>query len=132
MGKRLERRTYVLEFGAGTYLDGAEIRIRSTPIDVVEQLEELRYIDAIPLFLEYLEDWNLEDANGEPIKRTEEAVRAALELPVLKLIVSHWINAAVGVTAPLDPPSGDGPPLPDTDGMEQSIPMEPLSPSQSS
>lgn len=127
MGKRLERRTYVLEFGAGTYLDGAEIRIRSTPIDVVEQLEELRYIDAIPLFLEYLEEWNLEDADGEPVKRTEEAVRAALELPVLKLIVAQWINAAVGVTAPLDPPSSDGPPSLDTDGMERSMPMELLS-----
>lgn len=129
MGKRLEPRTYVLEFEDGSYLDGAEIRIRSTPISVVEQLETANYRDSLPLLLEYLDSWNLEDATGEPVKHTEEAVLAALEWPVLAMIVKEWWRAALGVTAPLDPPSSNGPASPDTENVELSMPMEPLSPS---
>lgn len=128
MGKRLERRTYVLHFAAGTYLDGAEIRIRSTPISVLDELEALNFTDSIPLLLAYLEDWNLEDADGEPLKRTEEALKEHFEMPVLKEIIVAWLKAGLGITAPLDPPSDSGPPSPDTASMERSMPMEPLSP----
>lgn len=124
MGKRLERRAYVLTWDEGTYLAGAEVRIRATPISVMEELNELRFSESIPLLLEYLESWNLEDENGEPIKQTEAAVKESLELPVLKEIVQRWIDAATGVTAPLDPLSRDGRESPDTALMEQSMPME--------
>lgn len=130
MGKRLESRTYVLEFGEGKYLAGAEIRIRSTPISVMEELDTLRYSESVPLLLQYLDSWNLEDANGEPVKLTEEAIKKSLELPVLQEIVSAWVQAAIGVTAPLDPPSSNGPASPDTDVVKLSLPMEPLSASQ--
>lgn len=129
MGKQLKPRTYVLHFEDGTYLAGAEIRIRSTPISVMDQLDTLKYSEAIPLFLEYLESWNLEDANGEPIKLTEEAIRGNLELPVLRRVIDAWTQAAIGVTAPLDQPSSNGQASPDTDAMEQSMPMELPSPS---
>lgn len=127
MGKRLERRTYVLHFEEGTYLEGAEIRIRSTPISVVDELDELKFSESVPLFLNYLESWNLEDADGEPVRLTEHAIREALELSVLKEIITEWIKAAIGVTAPLDPPSSNGQESPDTVNMEQSMPMVPLS-----
>lgn len=130
MGKRLERRTYVLHFEEGTYLEGAEIRIRSTPIGVVEKLEESTYRQSIPIFLEYLDSWNLEDADGERVKYTEEAILEALEWPVLASIMRQWYHAALGVTAPLDPPSSNGQESPDTVNMEQFMPMEPLSSSQ--
>ena len=127
MGKRLEPRTYVLHFEEGTYLAGAEIRIRATPVAVTEQLETLSFIRCVPLLLEYLDSWNLEDADGESIKLTEEAILGAFEWPVLKKIIQEWYQAATGVTAPLDQPSSDGQPSPDTGAMEQYMPMEALS-----
>ncbi len=117
-------RTYVLEFEEGTYLAGAEIRIRSTPISVVMQLEDgLTVQDQAKLLAEYVESWNLEVA-GDALLISAEAILATMEYPVIKKIVREWYRAAVGISAPLDPPSGDGQPSPDTEVEERSIPME--------
>lgn len=132
MGKRLEPRTYVLEFGEGTYLEGSTIRLRATPIEVTEQLESMSFVQSLPVFLEYLIEWDIEVEKEPdsgvyiPLECTVEAVRGHLEWPVLKAIIREWYRAAVGISAPLDPPSGDGPPSPDTESMEQSIEMAPL------
>lgn len=123
MGFRLGR-TYVLDFGQGTYLEGAEVRIRSTSIGVTFQLEELRYSEAIPLLVEHLEGWNLEDSAGNSIPMTEEGIRQHVEKPVLVEILKQWYRAASGVSAPLDQPSVNGEQSPATDDLELSIPME--------
>lgn len=131
MGKRLEPRTYVLEWGSGTYLEGATIRMRATPIDVSEKLENAGIVESLPAFFRYLESWDLEvpvePGSDEyvPLEQTPEAMTAALEMPVVKAIVQEWYRAAIGVSAPLDPPSGDGRPSPGTENVELSIPMEP-------
>lgn len=130
MGKRLEPRTYVLEWGSGTYLEGATIRMRATPIDVSEKLENAGIVESLPAFFEYLIDWDIEVPDAQdpaeyvPLERTPEAMTAALEMPVVKAIVQEWYKAAIGVSAPLDRPSGDGQPSPDTESVEQSIAME--------
>lgn len=131
MGFRLGR-TYVLEFGQGTYLEGAEIRLRSTPIGVTLQLEGMTPTEAIPLLVVYLESWNLEDSAGNPLPMTEEAIKHNIEKPVLNEIARQWYRAATGISAPLDPPSNSGEESPVTDGMELSIPMEPSSESRES
>lgn len=131
MGFRLGR-TYVLDFGQGTYLEGAEIRLRSTPVGVTFQLEELTVSESIPLFLQFLESWNLEDSAGNPLPMTVEAIKGHIERPVLNEIMKQWYRAATGVSAPLDQPSVSGEKSPPSDDLELSIPMEPSSESRES
>ena len=119
-------RTYVMEFEEGTYLAGAEIRVRSASIGTVEQLESLQFADALPLFLDHVESWNLE-VDGRPLPIEIEAVRNAMEAPVRDKLIREWYKAAVGVSAPLDPPLPAGDSSRTTDDEVPSMPMETLS-----
>ena len=123
MGFKLGR-TYVLQFEKGSYLDGAEIRLRSANIDTVLALEELKAHDALPVFVDHVEEWNLEDRNGNPIPIEANALRKELELPVVNRLMRDWYKAAVGVAAPLDKMSSNGEESLTSDIEEQSIPME--------
>lgn len=126
MGFRLNRE-YVLQF-EGTALEGAEIRFRSTPVSTMIKLRETKDQKEIAeLISEYLVCWNLEDHEGKAVEATPEAILANIEHTVLIRIGVEWYRAAAGITAPLDPPSDDG-----SQSLEESIPMEPLSPSQTS
>ena len=126
MGFKLGR-TYVLEFEAGTYLAGAVVRMRSTSIATVEKLEEMNFSEGLPLFLQHVEGWNLEDADGNPLPLDEDAVNAVMEKPVRDRLIQEWYKAAIGVSAPLDPPSPDGRPSLEAEPEVPSIPMETLS-----
>lgn len=108
MGFRLDR-TYVLEFEGA--MAGAYIKIKSTPVGVALQLRSSSTTDGrgvLELLAQYVSDWNLEDADGAPLPITVEAIEANLEVPVIAAIVGEWYKAALGVTAPLDPPGADG------------------------
>ena len=50
-----------------------------------------------------------------------------MERPVRDRLINEWYKAAIGVSAPLDPPSPDGQPSRTTDDEVPSIPMETLS-----
>jgi hypothetical protein len=106
MGFKLPERTYVLHFEEGTYLDGAEIKFRATPVGALVKISQAKGFKDLAKFLpEYLISWNLEDAEGNPIPATEEGIIEHLEEAVLAAIVHEWVMAAKGVTAPLNPAS---------------------------
>lgn len=120
MGFRLDR-TYVLQFEGA--MEGAYIKLRATPIGTVMKLrgtDSASNTELVELLADYVLDWNFEDVDGEPLPVTAEAMLAELEQVVIVKIITEWYKAAVGVTAPLDPPGADGT-LSDED-----IPMEPV------
>lgn len=119
MGFRLNR-TYVLEFEGA--MEGAYVKLKATPVGVAMALRSGSSADGdevLQLLAQYVAEWNLEDENGEPLPITAEAIRANLEAPVIAKIVGEWYKAAIGVTAPLDPPGADG------TLRDEDIPMEP-------
>lgn len=115
MGFRLDR-TYVLQFEGA--MEGAYVKLRATPVGVALELyggegKAVPVRRAAELLAEYVQEWNLDDAAGETLPITAEAILAHLEQAVVGRIAVEWYKAAVGVTAPLDPPTED-------------IPMEPV------
>jgi hypothetical protein len=120
MGFRLDR-TYVLEFEGA--MEGAYVKLKSTPVGVAlemrgGQTDAVGLNRAAELLAEYVQEWNLNGSDGKALPITAEAILADLELVVIGKIMVEWYKAAVGVTAPLDPPGADGT-LSDED-----IPME--------
>ena len=90
---------------------GAYVKIKSTPVGVAMQLRVSSATDSrgiIALLAEYIMEWNFEDVAGAPLPITTEAIEANLEAPVISAIVTEWYKAALGITAPLDPPGADG------------------------
>jgi hypothetical protein len=43
---------------------------------------------------------------------------------ILQRIIGEWYKVAVGISAPLDPPSKDGQESPGMESVEPSIPMD--------
>lgn len=115
MGFRLDR-TYVLQFEGA--MEGAYVKLRATPVGVALELRggessSLSIQRAAELLAEYVQEWNLDGLDDEPLPVTAEAILAGLEEVVIAKIIVEWYKAAVGVTAPLDPPTED-------------IPMDPI------
>jgi hypothetical protein len=127
MGFRLNQRTYLLKF-EDSAMEGAEIRLRSTPISTLLRLgETVPYAELVELLCEYVLDWNLEDSKGEPLKVEVEAILDNIEEVMLTRIVREWYRAAKGITAPLDPPSTDGEQFKEETSLDLSeIPMQAL------
>jgi hypothetical protein len=125
MGFRLKR-IYNITFDGN--MEGAEVNIRTTPIAVVIQLGSTRDLREIAeLLCTYVESWNLDGLDGEPLKMVPEAVLENLEQVVLQRICEEWYAAARGITAPLDPPSTDGSQSKEETSLDLSeIPMQPL------
>ena len=125
MGFRLDR-SYRLKF-EGTALEGAEVHLRNTSVATLLIVSERNNYEHSAELAEMLAahviSWNLEDAAGEPVKLTADAILAAMESAVFDHIMTEWYRAARGITAPLEQPSSDGEPL-----AEESIPMVALSP----
>ena len=53
-----------------------------------------------------LMDWNLEDADGNPIPANSDGM-LAIPLELTNLVIQHWAEAVAGVPAPLSETSGD-------------------------
>lgn len=109
MGFRLDR-TYALEFEGA--MEGAYVELRATPVGVTLELRSegnvISFERAAELLAEYVEEWNLDGPDGEPLPVTAEAILNGLERVVVLKIITEWYKAAVGITAPLDPPGADG------------------------
>jgi hypothetical protein len=142
MGYRRTRKVYVLDF-ADTDLDGLEVKARSVSLGdglefdsllqaiadiaqredatLADQKQAVR--DLAEAFAAVLVDWNLEGDDGNPVPPSADALYG-LEQGDLQLLVRAWRMAASGVPGPLEPPSNAG-----ERSAEESIPMEPLSPS---
>lgn len=122
-------------------LDGLEVVAKSASVATYERIaglatreygtvpsaEDLEEIAALlEAFAEVLVSWNLEERTGKgdkvrPVPATLAGLKAQ-DLPFVVAIILAWMQAVAGVSTPLDETSGGG-------GMEESLPMEVLSPS---
>lgn len=120
MGFSLNR-NYILLF-EDTDLEGAEVKLRATPVGVPLKIRNgLGDEEIAALLADYVVSWNLDGLDGEPLPITAEAIIDNLEASVVALIVRHWMDAATGVTAPLDGRSTSG-----GQSLEVNIPMAEL------
>lgn len=122
MGFRLDR-TYALRWDAGD-LEGLEVDVRSTSIATFNEIKGLSVnadeARVSELLIQHVKRWNLEDADGQPLPVTVEALQT--QEPVLvRALAREWYLAAAGVSAPLDLGSTSSP-----SSAEESIPMETL------
>lgn len=116
------RRIIVLEFEGA--MAGAEVTLRAASVDTMLAVRESTVQEAVPLLAEHLISWNLTGADGEMVPFEEKHILREVEPGYLTKIIGEWYKVAVGISAPLDPPSSDGPPKQDTDHEALSIPME--------
>lgn len=113
MGFRLNR-TYRLVFAGD--LEGFEVVIRGTSLAVLDEISKANIDELAELLASYVVEWNYEDEAGQTLP-IEPASFFGLEKPVLIAIADAWIQAGIGITAPLDLGSTDGeqseePPIP--------------------
>jgi len=106
MGFRLDR-TYVLRFEGA--MEGAYVKLRATPVGVALELRggegaSLSIQRGAELLAEYVIEWNLDGADDQPLPITVDAILGNLEEVLIAKLIVEWYRAAVGVTAPLDPP----------------------------
>lgn len=118
-------RTFSLEF-VDTDAEGAVVKMRSASVQTVLDIfkPELPIEGESEIVADHLVSWNLED-NGVPVPMTAEGLMS-LEVPFRSLIVSEWLKATRGLSAPFDRRSDGGGPSPEEDSEEPSIPMDDL------
>lgn len=88
--------------------DGAEVSVTtSVPIHALMEWSAAETVtEEWPIFIEWARPaWNLEDADG-PIPPDVDAIRR-LPLPLVRVMMRGWRDAAVEPPAPLPQPSGD-------------------------
>jgi hypothetical protein len=138
MGFKRQSKEYRLHF-EGTELDGLVVHVKSIPVGAILDLAALAELanevtaeglKSFGLMLATLADamvsWNLEDDDDQPVPATIEGIKT-LQVGDAMLLIKAWMDAAAGVSGPLDRPSTGGSPSPVV-----SLPMEPLSPSRAS
>lgn len=137
-GYRPPRTRFLLNFDGDPDMDGLQVRVRSLSVDGFTGLGDIARLSEVngrnftpedmqlvnnlfAQFADALSEWNLEDDDGNPIPPTLEQVRKQDVVWMLRVALV-WIEAIVGVPAPLEPASSGG-----QQSLEASIPMEPLS-----
>ena len=110
-GFRLPEKTARINF-EGTDYDGAEIQLllSVTFAQFIALRESAQGDDQetmARLFGEtVLLDWNLEDADGNPIPANSDGM-LAIPLELTNLVVQHWVEEVARVPSPLPETSGD-------------------------
>lgn len=132
MGFRPEPRTLRLVFTDPAYA-GLEVTMQSVSVGEYNDMLRLAVTDGltketvaanermVDLFASRIVAWNLEDASGQPVPATPEAVRG-YERSVIGDIITAWQLALIQVPPPLPSASPSGATSP-----EASLPMEALS-----
>lgn len=125
-------KTYNLQFDDGR-LEGLEVTLRSLPIGVLFELDELagnntrESIDRLfGIVADALQSWNVVDDDEQPVPATKAGLYTQ-EPELVHEIVDAWRDAMSGVPDPLPETSGDG-----ETSLEESMPMESMSPSLAS
>jgi hypothetical protein len=139
MGYRPEPKVYRITLADGEHA-GLSMRVRSVPVGRFLDLTRMAdratgspreaMTDMEGLFAGFAEaliEWNLEDPDtGDPVP-PDLAGLSVLDFDLGMLLIGEWLTAIGGVAAPLGAPRPSGATMP-----EESIPMEPLSPSLAS
>jgi hypothetical protein len=125
-GFKAPRTVYKLVFDDED-MAGLEVRARGMSISQSAEHDAfIRDADIAASFARYLDSWNVTDDDDNEVPATLDGVRS-LEVPFLSRIVAAWRWAGIKVEAPLALPSHDG-----EHALEESMPMETLSPSLAS
>jgi hypothetical protein len=125
MGHEVSR-VFKLEWPPTHFLYGALIRMRSAPLGLSMNINaSMPWTELVAAMCEHVVEWDLE-YEGVPIEIMPEEVMRRVDRPILVAVAKAWQDASAGVTAPLDPGSGDGPAPQDTGELEQSMPMASL------
>jgi hypothetical protein len=134
MGYQRPVKAYRLKF-EDPDLAGLEVTVRSVAISEFLKMTELAGAADDPkvaaasagevfhVLAGALMEWNLDDAAGQPVPATYEGI-ISCELDFVMMIVNAWLSAMSDVSPPLLNGSSAG----TTSALEQSMPMEPLSP----
>jgi len=110
-GFRIPVKTALIKF-EGTDYDGAEIKVRLSVsfarfIELRESAQSEDQEGMARLFGEHiLMEWNLEDANGEPITADADGM-FVIPMELTNLVMQHWVEAVIAVPGPLSETSGD-------------------------
>lgn len=132
MGFKPKQKTYTLAFD-GTEYEGMEIVTRGLTtgeyleISNLQQASDEESMRAIAdYFVQHIVSWNVEEDDDTPSTITT-AKLLSFDLPMVEAMVAAWMEAAGGVSAPLDESLNSG-------GTSEalSLPMEPLSESLAS
>lgn len=135
-GYRRAHKVYKLVF-ADPDMDGLVVRVRSIRIGELRELITLAQLDLdhvsaadadkvgrmFEVFADALISWNVEDDQGEPVPATLAGV-STQDGDFILLIVREWLNIFT-VAGPLGNGSSPG-----GRSLEESLAMEPLSPSR--
>lgn len=133
MGFKLGR-SITLKFEGA--LEGAEIKLRPSSVNLYLELQKspMTFEELAELLSANVIEWNLDGLDDQPLQIETKAILANMEKVVLEKIHSEWLQAAGGVTAPLDSPSKDGEePSKDEESSMNSlmtIPQSPLYPQE--
>ncbi|WP_199572760.1 hypothetical protein [Streptomyces murinus] len=132
MGCKRNPKLYKLKFADGDY-EGLEVTMRSVSIGEMRAMQGAgedsgrdSFDRMADLIASHMVAWNREDEDGNALPPTMESLEDE-EPALINLILSEWMEAVAGVSAPLEQPSNSGGSAP-----EESIPMEALSPSLAS
>jgi len=132
-----QRKSYRLTWPEGHVRHGLVVVMRGLSINdlqIVSSMKGMKSDDFEPeqikevlvVLSKRMISWNLTDEDDAPIAVTPEAL-VDEDFSMIMEIITSWTNAAVGVKADLGKGSNSGSTFP-----EGSIPMEQLSPSQTS
>jgi len=139
MGGFVRPRTLKLTWADGEFA-GLEIRAKRASLETFFELAPLidggidtgseegraEFLGLFKTFGEYLVSWNLRDEDGTPIPCTPQEFMA-MDPRFVREVLDQWAEAIAGVAAPLEQLSPAGGP-----SLEESLPMEVLSPSLAS
>lgn len=135
MGFKTKPKSYLIKFDEGHEFHGAEARLSGMTYGEWEEATgadgsegDAKAADSVKRFADHLTSWNLEDAQGNPLPTTLEAIRT-VDKDLIAALNNAWINSLIGVH--------DADPLPETSpsggpSLVESVPMEALSPSLAS
>lgn len=104
-GFRIQKRTARLVF-SGDY-EGAEVVVRlDVPVGVFIEIQDLvsnsEQLHVFEVFgKKVLEEWNLEDDNGQAMDATSEGMQG-IPLDFANLIIEQWVEVCTQPTIPLD------------------------------
>jgi hypothetical protein len=141
-----KRKAYTLVWPEGHDLHGLEVTTKGLPVKKLFELVQLSdqltgggdtgemvtVADKLFAgFAERLVSWNLEDDDGTPVPATLEGVQDQ-DMDFMVSLIMTWMNEVANVDAPLPQASPPGATTETTPDLAASIPVETLSPSQTS
>lgn len=126
MGFKLRPREYDVHFD-NPALQGLQVKVIAPPFGVLLRVQQGNFeAEDFGVLATSIVSWNLLGDDDQEIPRTVDGFYS-LPADFIRELIEAWMQALVSVPAPLEHGSNAGGP-----SLAESLPMEPLSPSQAS